>query len=253
MKATIFALCTLFVTSVQARVLYFGTEPEDVNITQGGSTLFRFEKPVKTISRAGQFQIQPADPEDPDYSFLKVVPRGASGSNNVAFILSDGTVVNARIVVVPDGARTDSVYDFKSKASLVTHNGKSQVPFVTKIDLMKALIRDDIVTGYKIEKQDTLIRTGVDGIEARLIRTYIGQDENGFIYKLQNVSRSKHFHIDVRKLTLGQPNLAILSQVSRDFIGPHKTGEDVAYLRVVAKPASLYRRVTLPITWEEKN
>lgn len=234
-----------------ARSVYVGSEPEDVNIAPGSATLFRFEKPVKTISRAGQFQIQPADPEDPDYSVLKVIPRTGAGPSNVSFILNDGEVVNIRIVVVPEGARSDTVYDLKSKKSLAVRDAKSQAPFVTKVDLMKALIRDDMVTGYKIEKQDTSIRTGVAGIEASLIRSYIGQDENGFIYKIQNVSRSKRFYIDIRKLSLGQPNLAILSQVSRDTLGPAKTGENVAYLRVVAKPASLYRKVTLPITWIE--
>ena len=244
----------LLASSAQARTIYFGTEPEDINIFHGGPTLFRFEKPVKTITRAGNFIIQPADARSPDYATLTVEPRAPSGVDQVVFILTDGSTIKTRLLIVPTRPKSpsDAVYEFKAKDSLLEGGNPAGTPLVGKLDLLKGLIRGDFVAGYKIEKRDQSIHTGLDGIEATLVRVYLGKDAHGYVYRLTNRTANQTYEIDLRKLRLGDPNLALLSEVSRERLEGKRTGRNVAYLHIIAKPASLFRSITLPVRWVEK-
>ena len=59
--------------------------------------LLKFPSDVRTITRAQRYEIQPADPEQPSYSVLRVRPRFSSGASNVAFILNDGTIIRTKL------------------------------------------------------------------------------------------------------------------------------------------------------------
>jgi hypothetical protein len=51
---------------------------------------------------------------------------------------------------------------------------------------------------------------------------------------------------------LGDPNVALLSTSDLDIIEPEATGNHKTYLRIVAKPTSIYNELKLPIQVAEK-
>ena len=238
----------LATSSAFARQIYYGSETESVNIVYGGPTILRFNEPVKTISQASRFTITPADEENPNYAVLSVTPRFSQGQDKVTFILADGAVVNVKIVTAAKATpeRTDSFYDFKPKESLLESMDKDQdATVLSELDLMKAMIRGDGVTGYKMEPTSRLVNTGIANISARLVRVYTGPKYNGYIFKVKNHDKKKYF-VNLEKLTLGQPNTAMLSQVDRKVLGTTEK-DNFAYLRIVAKPTSIYYNVNLPV------
>jgi hypothetical protein len=232
-----------------ARQIYYGSETESVNVAYGGPTIFRFNEPVKTISQASRFTISPADEENPNYAVLSVTPRFSEGKDKVTFILADGAVVNVRIVTtskaIPE--RSDSFFDFKPKESLLESMDKGQdAAVISELELMKAMIRGDGVTGYKTEPMSRLVNTGIANISARLVRIYTGPKYNGYVFKIKNQDTKKKYLVNLEKLTLGQPNTALLSQVDRKVLGASEK-DNFAYLRIVAKPTSIYYNVNLPV------
>ena len=232
-----------------ARQIYYGSETESVSIAYGGPTILRFNEPVKTISQASRFTIAPADAENPNYAVISVTPRFSEGQDKVTFILADGAVVNLRIITaskaIPE--RTDSFYDLKPKESLLESMDKGQEAAVlSELDLMKAMIRGDGVTGYKTEPMSRLVNTGIANISARLVRVYTGPKYNGYIFKIKNQDPKTKYLVNLEKLTLGQPNTAMLSQVDRKVLGTTEK-DNFAYLRIVAKPTSIYYNVNLPV------
>ncbi len=245
-----FVSLNLIAFGAQARTVYYGSAPETIRLAYGGATIFRFEKPVKTVSQAARFTIKPVDEESPNYAMLSVEPRLTKASSSVSFILADGSMVNTKLVVVPaDSAeKVDSVYEFKAQSSLMAQANET-APQMGKIDLMKALIRGDFVAGYAIKELSMDIDTGLQNVDATLTRLYTGQEFNGYVFRIVNQSDDEKVEIDVRKLKIGQPNLAIFSSVDRDILEPKKTGRNVALLKIIAKPASLASEVILPIAW----
>lgn len=247
--AIAFFLVLILPSAAFARQVYYGSETESVSIAYGGPTIFRFNEPVKTISQASRFTIAPADEENPNYSVLSVTPRFTEGKDKVTFILADGAVVNVRIVTasktIPE--RTESFYDFKPKESLIESMDKGQdAAVLSELDLMKAMIRGDSVTGYKTEPMSRLVTTGIPNISARLVRVYTGPKYNGYVFKIKNQDPTKKYAVNLEKLTLGQPNTAMLSQVDRKVLGTTEK-DNFAYLRIVAKPTSIYYNVNLPV------
>lgn len=232
------------------RTIAYSGKLVTVTIGHDAPTLFRFEKSVKTISNAAHFVIQPASEDSPDYATLAVAARTPNASGTVNFILADGTVIKTKIVTVAHASpeHLDSIYDFKvdedgSPAAL----DAEKPPEVKSIDLMKAMVRGDKVSGYDVRELSRPLKTGIQAVTAELVKIYTGGDFNGYVFRLVNDSRDQSYVIDVRRLRLGEPSLAILSQVDRRELSPFGSGTSEAYLRIVAKPSSLYRDIVLPV------
>jgi hypothetical protein len=251
--AFVFALA--LINQAEAKTIHFGGEAEVVPIVAGEPTLFRFPSEVKTISRASRYGIAPANPDEPNYAFLEVRPRFSTGSGEVVFVLSDGTIVKTKIVVVPKAIpeRTDSIYEFKSKESLLTQGGgPDAAPKMTDLELMKALLRNDQVAGYEAKSLTRTLSPGFKGVTTRLIRIYSGNLYNGYIFEIENTSKGKRLFLNVPNLVLGDPNVAILSSADDYVLEAPGVAGSKTYLRIVAKATSLYNQLILPIQVVEK-
>ena len=112
------------------------------------------------------------------------------------------------------------------------------------LELMKAMVRWDRVVGYKVRNLQRTVNTGVKDLSAKLVRIYTGPKYNGYVFKIRNRSK-KSYAIDLKSLTLGTPNVALLSQVDKSVIQPKK--ENATMLRIIAKPTSVYYNISLPI------
>lgn len=231
-----------------ARTIYYGSEVETVTVAYGGPTIFRFNEEVKTISQAAKFKIAPADSKDPSYMVLSVTPRFTRGKSKVSFILANGAVVNMNIVIVSKALpeKTDSFYDFEPKERLIDNSNNQKGKNISELELMKAMIRWDSVVGYKARSLVRTVKTGVSGLSAKLVRIYTGPKYNGYVFKIRNNNRKK-YAIDVKSLTLGTPNVALLSQVDKKILKGSKSKENVTFLRIVAKPTSVYYNIALPV------
>lgn len=246
---------TLGASFAQARTIYFGSETEVVPLIYGAPTMFRFPGEVRTISQAQRFRISPANADSPNYALLSVNPRFASGSSEVAFILGDGTIVKTRLVVVSKAIpeKTDSIYDFKSKESLLRGDGESKTgATLPELDLMRAIIRGDEVAGYEVRNLVRTISPGIKGVTIKLVRIYTGNQFNGYIFEITNTTKDQKLFVNVQNLMLGDPNVALLSTSDLDIIEPEATGNHKTYLRIVAKPTSIYNELKLPIQVAEK-
>jgi len=246
----LFLFCLILAKKADAKVIYFGTERETLNLAYGGPSIFRFSDEVKTISQASRFDIHPADEADPNYALLSVTPRFMSGKSDVTFILASGAIVNVNLNVVTKtlSEKTDSFYDFKPKEMLLENeNSDGTHGNVSDIELMKAMIRWDKVVGYQTEVLSKRMETGIDDLSAKLHRVYTGARFNGYVFEVRNNSNSKSYFIDLKSLSLGTPNLALISQVDRATLSTAKSKDNVTYLRIVAKPTSVYYNVHLPI------
>lgn len=245
-----FLLGILFSSDAFAREVYYGSEAETVTVAYSGPTIFRFDDEVKTISRASKFMIGPADKTDPNYAVLSLIPRFSKGASKITFILANGVVVSTKIIVVPKSIpeKTDSFYDFRPKDQLIEDrksNGKGAN--ISELELMKAMIRWDDVVGYQKRVLVRSVKSGIKSITAKLVRIYTGPKYNGYIFKIRNLNPKKDFFVDVKSLTLGSPNVALLSQVDRKILKNAKSKENVTFLRIVAKPTSVYYNIALPV------
>lgn len=251
----LFAAFALLPLSSQAKTIFFGSETETVTLVYGHETLFRFTGEVRTISQASRFEIAPANSDQPNYSLLSIRPRFSSGSSEVVFILADGTTIKTRLLTVSNAIpeKTDSIYDFKSKESLLDASDEGKVgSSLSELALMKAMIRGDQVTGYEVKNLVRTISPGFKGVETQLVRIYTGNQYNGYIFELKNVTPSQRLLVTVQNLMLGDPNVAILSMVDQPILEPKGSGHEKTYLRIVAKPSSLYNQLILPIQVVEK-
>ena len=237
-------LLSLWSNTGFARILYVGDEMETITLSYGGPTIIRFPTTVKTISQASRFAIGPADEEQPNYALISVTPRFSQGEDKVTFIMSDGSIINTKLVVAPKSApeKTDSFYDLKRKDSLIekAEANDQTGERVSELELMKAMIRGDHVAGYQVKKLIRTVDTKVSGVNCQLVRIYTGAKFNGYIFKISSNAENRDFVIDVTKLTLGSPNTAILSQIDESKISGSEENEKPVFLRIVAKPASVY-------------
>ena len=239
-------------TPASARTIYFGAAIEDVPLTYGEKTILRFDLPVKTISNANEFLISPADPDNPDYATLIIEPRLLDARSQVNFILSDGALAKMRFISMPKNSgriRSGGVYDIKSQTNMHQDESVSTAPYIGKMDLMTAMIRDDRVSGYEIRTMNRRMNTGLKGVSARLVKIYSGQDYRGYVFELKNISRWSKYNVDIRKLRFGTPNLAILASVDRKTLEPQNKDKHTARLSIVAKPGSIYKDIILPVRW----
>lgn len=233
----------------QANTLYYGSEPENISVSYGVATLLRFDEEVKTITQATNFRIQPANEEKPDYRVLSVQPLSKNATNNVTFILANDVVVRAKLETVHSKLHesTNTFYDFQAKSLQIEPGARSATGSnISEIELMKAMIRADSVVGYTMRSMSQKVRTGIDGISAKLLRVYSGPKYHGYIFQVTNTSRDKTYALDVKSLTLGRPNVALLSQADDNILYPEKD-KNQTILRIVAKPTSVYYSVTLPV------
>jgi len=239
-------LALLSCKGLMAREIVFGDEVEKINLSYGEETILRFPSQVKTISNVSDFEVSPVDKTDPDYSLLSIKPIFRKAKGKVLFVLEDGTVLRTqfRTMKKASSLNSDSFYEFVSKKHIV--NREDKLASISELELMKAMIRDDTVTGYKKRK---LVRTlwGIGkSIKVQLIRSYKGKRFNGHVFRVENKSSKKTIKLNVESITLGKPNQSIMSQIDDEVIYPKKIGKAVTYLRIVAKPGSIYTDIGLP-------
>ena len=254
---TIFLTMTSFVAGQEAysKTISYGTETEPISIASGKDTIFRFDEEVKTISQVKDLFIGPADAQDPNYRTLVVRPKLTNGTSVVTFILADESVMHAKIIVVAADMpeKTDTFYDFKPKETSIdpkTDGAKGAA--VSEIDLMKGMIRSENVLGYGVRSLVRTVNSGIPEVTTKLVKVYTGPKYNGYVFQITNQSRTKAFSIDLKSLTLGSPNVALLSQVDGKQLNPNPGPGHETYLRIVAKASSVYYSVTLPVDVMEK-
>jgi len=245
----VFAFFISFTPFAQAKLIHFGSSLETVRVSYGGPTIFRFPSEVRTISQASLFDIKPANAEDPDYSVLSVTPRFTKGSSQVVFILSNGGTVRVKIIIAEMGsANAHAIYDFQDQENLLAEGMKQpNGPSISATDLMKAMIRDDFVSGYKYRKLSST-KSRMGQIVVSLIRIYEGDQFNGYVFTAKNIHKKKSYKIDVRRLFVGRPNLAVLSQVDNPVLKPGKSEGSETVIRIVTKATALYSDVVLPVS-----
>jgi len=251
----LFLISALFSGPLFARAVYFGNEAETITLVAGEETLFKFPSEVRTISRAQRYEIQPADAEQPNYTLLKVRPRFLSGNSSVVFILNDGTTIQTKLVVVAAGSpeKTSALYEFRPKEAMLQEAlGKEATSSMSDLDLMKAMIRGDEVSGYDVKSVSRPVNPGFRGVSTTLVRVYTGNRFNGYIFEIVNTTKDKKLLINIQNLMLGEPNLAILSNVDTPVVDAGKGERARTFLRVVAKPTSIYSKLALPIEVVEK-
>ena len=241
----IYAGIYIGVSQCEASVIYYGQEVESIIIASKNETIFRFDEPVKTITRASKLSITPADSANPDYSVLSVSPLFSQGNRKVTFLLANGAVVTTKIIISSKKSPelVDSFYDFVPKSELVEKKANS-APDISELELMKAMLRGDEVVGMKQRPLARFLSTGLKGVTAKLVRIYTGSKFNGYVFLLKNRFKRTSYDINLRQLTLGYPNQAILSQVDKQKLGPRQ----LTFLRVVSKPSSRYYSINLPVS-----
>jgi hypothetical protein len=257
------ALSCLPSAQVQAREVLFGKAKETLSVSFGVETLFRFPMEVKTITEAQRFEIKPANSEEPDYSVLAVKPRMKEGVADITFILSDGSVIRTQLVISNrSNLKKDSIYDFKPKDELSSTNpnllDKREPLVISELDLMRSMIGGERVSGFEVHVLDQKIDlnpsgAGADGLSVHLVKGYIGSGLHGFVYLLKTQAKDQFYSIDLAKLAIGQPNLALLAEVDHPVIGGEAEAERQTYLRVIAKPGASSRRLVLPVAIQRED
>lgn len=230
-----------------AKILYYGSETEILTLVHDTVTILRFDEEVKTISQASNFLIEPADPNDPNYKVLSIKPRSLKGTDLVSFILANDAVVSLKIKTIGQGTpeKMDYFYDLKTKDLKVDPlSDGTKGTEVTELELMKAMIRRDNIVEYISKPLSSDIPTGVEDVNAKLVTAYSGPRFNGYIFKVTNHASDKQFTLDLKSLSLGRPNTALLSQVDEKVLA----GKKSTYLRIVAKPTASYSSLVLPMT-----
>lgn len=241
-------LVGLIVNRAEAKTVVYGSTAEQVRIIYGTPTVFRFEKAVQTVTGAGRLQVEPTSKGD--YSSLSITPRFTNGVHDVTFFLVDKSVVRVKILVNPKDPAADSFYDFKSRDS-VEAGIDGNAPALTEIELLKAMYRDDSVSGYKVIRMSQGFPSKNGSAQVELVRIYQGKPFNGYVFKVRNTSWKKNLEIDVRHITVGNPSLAILSQSDESTLFPKGKGVNETLVRVVAKNTASSRDVILAMEAEE--
>jgi hypothetical protein len=239
----------LLSSRAEAKTVVYGSGTEQIRIKYGAPTVFRFQKAVQTITGAGRLQVEPANKLDPNYKILSVVPRFTNGVNEVTFFLTDNSVVRTKILVSPNDPAADSFYDFKGRDS--DDIADENAPPMTEVELLKAMYRSESIPGYKLVRTSQGFPSKNGNAKVELLRIYQGNPFNGYVFKIRNTSWRKNLEIDVRHITVGNPNMAILSQSDESTLFPKGKGVNETHVRVVAKNTSSSRDVILAMESEE--
>ena len=214
----------------------------------GEATVLKFEKRVKSYSTHPNYTIRPEDEGHPDYTTLIVIPRFTSGSGKVRFFLENNKVVRVLFKTFKNesGSFLEMSYHLKAKPYVNT----SKAPPIRELELLRAMVRNNIVSNYKKKTYNKKMKSGHLGVTSKLVHIYEGENLNGYVFKLTNQLRHNRVKIDVRRIRVGKPNLALISQSDQQYIYPKSKGIQSTYVRIVAKPSSYYRNIKLPITTE---
>ena len=241
---------------VYAKTVYYGDETVSLNIVYGSPTLFRFPMEVKNVSQAQKFEVGPANPDQPSFALLSVSPRFVTGASDVGFILSDGTIIRTRIKIITQASneKADSIYDFKERAQAAPGSDDKPSAHISEFELMRAMLRGEEAPGFDLKNYEKKITPGFKGVSTTLVRVYTGAALKGYIFELKNTTKKQKLFIDVRNLSLGEPNVVILSSVDDAVLGPDTKdgGRSKTYLRIVAKPNTLFSQLVLPVQTVEK-
>lgn len=235
--------------TANAKAVIYGRGIVSVQLPYGKETIFRFDKQVRTISPVASFTLKPASNESPDYSTLSVMPRDPMGEALIAIILEDDSTVRVKLKTVMADKKdlADPIVEFKARdVPNFNESDRSDSP-PSEIELMKAMIRDDFISGFQRRELDRAIDTSQSGISARMIRQYEGETLHGYVFKVTNQMQSNSVTLDLRQLKLGKPNLAILSQADQLALTGKIRGRNETLLRVVAKSTSRYSDIRIPV------
>ena len=248
MRYLLLMALSVFSFQLMANTVFYGSEREQVSLSYGSSTIFRFDEEIKTIAQAKDFRITPADIENPDYRMLSVTPLKKKASNDVTFILANDAVVSLSLKSSLEKGKTKpkAFYEFKPKSVKLSSINKPLGSGVSEIELMKAMIRRDKVVGYEVKNLSQEVRTGIEGVEAYLIQIYSGPNFHGYSFRVTNTCHDKNYALDLKSMTLGRPNVAILSQSDHNIL--YSLGsERTTILRIITKPTSISYAITLPV------
>lgn len=228
-----------------SKEIYYGSTPELVTISK--ETILRFQQNVRTISQAHRFEIKPSDPNDPDYSVLSIRPRFTKGISKIAFVLSDGSVVNLKLKIVKKSKHDEPFYDLKPKSMLIERSEKN-IPALTVMDFMRSVDSDAQIVGFKRKVKSNWVSTGdIRGVRAKLIREYSGKEYKAFVIKLTNIYKSKKYQVPLDKITFNNSEMALMSLIDHDTLYPRKTGVSSTLLKVIAKPTAAISDLKLTI------
>lgn len=229
-----------------AKIVYYGSQTENITIVHNQTTIFRFHEDVKTIAQASNFIIAPADAADPNYQVLSIRSKALNSMDELTFMLADNSVIHLKITSVPQQLpdKTDNFYYFKPKELEVDRQANSEKGTdVTELELMKAMIRKEQIVGYNFRSLIRKIDLEQKDLKVELIQVFTGPKFNGYVFKLLNDSRKDVYELDMEKLSFGSPNVALLSQSDQKIIGPKQS----TLLRIVTRPTSVYYEVKLPV------
>lgn len=248
----VMVLFMMLVSRADAKIVGYGSQVEQIRVKYGGPTIFRFPKAVQTITGASRFQIVPANDREPSYTDLSVTPRFTNGVNEVTFFLMDKSVVRTKIIVSPNDPAADGLYDFRSRDALDSGDSEN-APVISEAELLKAMVRDDaVVSGYKIHRVSQSVSSKNSNARVELIRIYRGNPFNGYVFKVTNTSWKQLVEVDVRHISVGEPNLAILSQSDETSLNPKGKGASETLVRVVTKNTASSSDVILAMESEDQ-
>lgn len=242
--AVIFAI-GLLGHRADAKILNYGSGLVIAPIKPLEPTVCRFPKPVQSVQGAsGRFEIGPQNPNDPTYTSLSVKPKVGSGSYPISFYLNDGTVVQAKFEVT--ASAPESFYDFQPMGSVGQDSlgSSDEGPSMSQVDLLRAMVLGASPSGYKITNPNA-DQGSKAGARIELLRVYRGSPFNGYVFRVTNTNWKKDVEIDVRNITVGEPNQAILAQSDEAILKPKGKGTSQTLLRIVAKDTSASRDVIL--------
>lgn len=251
---SLLALVLVFGFNAQAKTtkdIFFGKATENVEVPFGEKTTLVFSHRVKSHSDSKNYKISLDDNLDPDYRVFSITPLFTTGEDRVSFKLENGKTARLKFSTIKneDKGFMEWTYSIQAKA----YQDVSNAPPIGEVELLKAMIRDDSVAGYKRSKRNQKVASGRKGVKSTLVRVYRGRNLSGYVFKLQNTLTRNNVKIDVKSLKIGDPNLAILSQSDSMVLYPRKSkkGPSESFVRIVAKPSSQFKAMRLPMTTEK--
>ncbi len=246
----IYLFCIIFgSTSLHARGVHYDESRSTVRVSVAKQSLFKFDVPVSTISSVSQFDIKPASGENPDFSLISVEPRVPGAVSNAVFILADKTVVKLRLTAVSD-ENLENFIELKSKKNAEDQLLENpEYKKGNKVDLMKALILQDKISGYKIRNLDKPVKSEAKFMHITLHKVYEGKEYSGYVYIFKNISLNVEQDIDIRELKIGKPNAALMGYLEQKKLRP---GEETKLI-IVSKASALLSNVILPLGQIQKN
>ena len=243
----IVAVCQIAVAK-ETKDVFFGSATESIEVPFGEKTILTFSHRVKSHTQSKSYLVKLDDELDPDYRVFTVTPQFTTGTDKISFTLENGKIARLRFKTIKneENGFMELSYEIRPKA----YQDVSKAPPIGEVELLKAMIRDDAVAGYRRSVVNKPVPSGRKGVSSKLVRTYKGRNLHGYVFKLKNELSRNKVEIDVKGLKVGDPNLAILSQADAMTLYPGKSkrGPSESLVRIVAKPSSQFKAVRMPMT-----